>query len=73
MLLIYWLVEIDYKLESSMATLSMLNILKNQKHYHQALSVIHVLESKNIDPQRIAKEKKDIQLLIKKQSFRIVL
>ena len=51
-----------------MATLSMLNILKNQKHYRQALSVIHVLESTNIDPPRIAKQKREIQLLIKKSS-----
>tara|TARA_Y100000588_G_scaffold362808_1_gene424858 strand:- start:1737 stop:2438 length:702 start_codon:yes stop_codon:yes gene_type:complete len=63
--------KIDYKLESSMATLSMLNILKNQKHYHQALSVIHVLESKNIDPPRIAKEKREIKLLIKKSSSKV--
>ena len=58
--------KIDYKLEASMATLSMLTILKKQKHYQQALAVIQILESKNIDPKLIAKEKKEIQSIIKK-------
>ena len=61
--------KIDYKLESSMATLSMLTILKKQKHYQQAMAVIHILESKNIDPQRIAKEKEEIQSIIKKPIY----
>jgi hypothetical protein len=60
--------SINYKLEKSMATLSMLTILKKQKHYKQALVVLNILESKNIDPPRIIKEKQEIQSLIKHSS-----
>ena len=41
--------EIDYDLEESMATFTMLQVLKSQKHYQQALAVLKMLEEKKMD------------------------
>ena len=49
-----------------MATFSMLTILKSQKHYQQAMAVLNMLESKNIALDRVKKERKEIESLIKK-------
>ena len=54
-----------YKIVESMATFTMVQVLKAQKHYHQALSVLDVLKSNGRDSDRIAKEKNDIQQLLK--------
>jgi len=56
--------NIDYEMEESMATFTMLQVLKSQKHYQQALAVLKMLESKNIDDERISKERSDIQSLL---------
>ena len=60
--------NIDYKMGGSMATFSMLTILKSQKHYQQAMAVLNMLESKNIDLDRVKKEKRAIESLIKKHA-----
>jgi hypothetical protein len=48
-----------------MATFTMVQILKSQKHYHQALAVLDVLKLNGRDSDQIAKEKNDIQQLLK--------
>ena len=54
-----------YKIVESMATFTMVQVLKAQKHYHQALSVLDVLKLNGRDSDQIAKEKNDIQQLLK--------
>ena len=59
------LVKNDYEIVESMATFTMVQVLKSQKYYHQALAVLDVLKSNGRDSDRIAKEKSDIQQLLK--------
>ena len=54
----------DYDLKESMATFTMLQVLKSQKHYQQALEVLKMMESKKMDADRIAKERGEIQSLL---------
>ena len=56
--------EKDYNLEESMATFTMLQVLKSQKHYQQALAVLKMLEEKKMDVDRISKERGEIQSLL---------
>ena len=56
--------EADYDLEESMATFTMLQVLKSQKHYQQALAVLKMLEAKKMDVDRISKERGEIQSLL---------
>ena len=56
--------DIDYEMEESMATFTMLQVLKSQRHYQQALAVLKMLESKNMDNERISKERGEIQSLL---------
>ena len=56
--------EADYDLEESMATFTMLQVLKSQKHYQQALAVLKMLEDKKMDVDRISKERGEIQSLL---------
>ena len=56
--------KVDYNLEESMATFTMLQVLKSQKHYQQALAVLKMLESKNMDAGRISKERGEIQSIL---------
>ena len=56
--------EKNYDLEESMATFTMLQVLKSQKHYHQALAVLKMLEGKKMDVDRISKERGEIQSLL---------
>ena len=56
----------NYQLEKSMATFSMVSVLKSQKHYQQALAVLKTLETTRTDLKRIHKERSEIKLLIKK-------
>ena len=58
--------NIDYDIEESMVTFTMLQVLKSQKHYQQALVVLKMMESKNMDPDRILKERDEIQSLLKR-------
>ena len=55
----------QYEITESMATFTMVQVLKSQKHYHQAISVLDILKSNGRDSDRIAKEKNDIQKLLK--------
>ena len=57
-----------HAITSSMATFTMLGVLKKQKSYQQALAVLDALELKKIDVPRIKKERKNLQALIKKKS-----
>lgn len=54
----------DYDIEKSMATFTMLKVLRAQKHYQQALAVLNILESKNMDSERISIERSEIEALI---------
>ena len=58
-------IEADYEVVESMATFTMVRVLKSQKHFHQALAVLEILKSKGRDSERISGEKAEIQLLIK--------
>ena len=58
------MIKEQYEIVESMATLTMVQILKSQKHYHQALSVLDVLKSIGRDSDQIAKVKNDIQQLL---------
>ena len=58
----------DYEITSSMATFTMLGVLKKQKSYQQALLVLDALEKKNTDIPRIKKEREILFSLIKKNS-----
>ena len=60
--------EKDYNLEESMATFTMLQVLKSQKHYQQALAVLKMLEGKNKDVDRISKERGEIQSLLMRET-----
>ena len=56
--------EKTYKVVESMATFTMVQVLKSQQHFHQALAVLNVLESMGSDSDRIAREKGEVQQLI---------
>ena len=60
--------DIDYEMEKSMATFTMFQVLKSQKHYQQAMAVLKMLESKNMDAERISKERSEIQSLLKRNA-----
>ena len=47
-----------------MATFTMLQVLKSQKYFHQALAVLQMLESKNMDADRISNERNEILSLM---------
>ena len=49
-----------YKIEKAMATLTMAQVLESQRHYHEALSVLDVLESNGHDSGQIARKKEEI-------------
>ncbi len=53
-----------YILEPSMATFTMVQVLKAQKHFNQAILVLNMLESKGKDPEKIAALRSDIQSLL---------
>ena len=61
--------DINYKVEESMATFTMLQVLKTQKHYQQALAVLKLLESKNMDADRISKERSEIRSLLSRDTL----
>lgn len=58
-------IEERYDIVESMATFTMVQVLKSQKHYSQALAVLEILKSKERDSERISKEKIAIQQLLK--------
>ena len=52
--------EKKYKIEKAMATLTMAQVLESQRHYHEALAVLDVLESNGQDSNQIARKKEEI-------------
>ena len=54
------LIEKKYDIEKSMATFTMVEVLKSQQHYNQALAVLEVLESTGQDNGKISLEKDEI-------------
>ena len=52
--------EKKYKIEKAMATLTMAQVLESQRHYHEALAVLDVLESNGQDSSQIARKKEEI-------------
>tara|TARA_B110000438_G_scaffold298221_1_gene346017 strand:- start:626 stop:1291 length:666 start_codon:yes stop_codon:yes gene_type:complete len=61
--------EPTYKVVTSMATFSMVQILKSQKHYIQALAVLDSLIKKGEDKNKIAKEKLTIEKLLESSNL----
>jgi len=59
------IIEKSYEIVESMATFTMVKVLKSQKHFHQALAVLEILKSKGRDGERISGEAAEIQQLIK--------
>ena len=59
------IIEKSYEVVESMATFTMVKVLKSQKHFHQALAVLEILKSKGRSGERISGEEAEIQLLIK--------
>ena len=62
-------IEKTYSVDNSMATFSMVQILKSQKHYNQALNVLDSLVKKGEDQDKISKEKLVIKNLIKNSTL----
>ena len=52
--------KVTYDIEKSMATLTMVQVLKSQHHYNQALAVLEVLESMEQNSEKIVREKDEI-------------
>ena len=59
------IIEKSYEIVESMATFTMVTVLKSQKHFHQALAVLEILKAKGRDGGRISGERTEIQQLIK--------
>ncbi len=59
------IIEKSYEIVESMATFTMVKVLKSQKHFHQALAVLEILKAKGRDGGRISGERTEIQQLIK--------
>ncbi|MDP7026967.1 MAG: hypothetical protein QF380_01000 [Candidatus Marinimicrobia bacterium] len=59
------IIEKSYEIVESMATFTMVKVLKSQKHFHQALAVLEILKAKGRDGGRISGERAEIQQLIK--------
>ena len=57
-------VESIYEVKSYMATFTMVQVLRSQKQFQQALETLKVLESKNSDKDRIYKERREIEALL---------
>ena len=49
-----------YNIEKSMATFTMVQVLKSQQHYNQALAVLDVLQSLGHDNNKIIHERDEI-------------
>jgi tetratricopeptide (TPR) repeat protein len=62
-------IEETYTVVNSMATFSMVQILKSQKHYNQALNVLGSLIKKGEDKDRVSKEELEIKVLIEKSKL----
>jgi hypothetical protein len=47
-----------------MATFTLVGVLRAQKHYRQALAVLTRIEEKGGDPDRVGRERKDLESLL---------
>jgi len=56
--------EQKYNVDRSMATFTMVQVLKSQKHYNQALEVLDLLDSNGEDKRKIEEERNNIMLSI---------
>ncbi|SVD90495.1 uncharacterized protein METZ01_LOCUS443349 [marine metagenome] len=56
--------EKKYKIEKTMATLTMAQVLESQRHYNEALAVLDVLESNGQHSSQISQKKEEILQLI---------
>jgi len=56
--------NINFNIQSSMATLTFVEILKEQKHYHEALHVLSLIESKSQGSKKTKKLKVELQKLL---------
>ena len=59
------IIEKSYEIVESMATFTMVKVLKSQKYFYQALAVLEILKAKGRDGERISGERAKIQQLIK--------
>ena len=59
------IIEKSYEIVESMATFTMVKVLKSQKHFYQALAVLEILHSRGRDSERISGERAEIELLIR--------
>ena len=59
------IIEKSYEIVESMATFTMVRVLKSQKHFHQALAVLAILKAKGEDGEYISGERAEIELMIK--------
>ena len=56
--------NINFNVAPNMATLTFVDILKQQKHYHEALHVLSIIESQSSQTKKIQKIKSDIKKLL---------
>ena len=56
--------KIDFNIQPNMATLTFVEILKNQKHYHEALHVLSIVEFKSKESKKTKKLKDELQKLL---------
>ena len=56
--------KIDFNIQPNMATLTFVEILKTQKHYHEALHVLSIVESKSKESKNTKKIKQELKKLL---------
>ena len=56
--------ESNYKIEKSMITFTMVNILRSQKHYNYALAVLDELELQKHDSNKIEQHRNEINKIL---------
>ena len=56
--------NLDFNVRANMATLTFVEILKNQKHYSEALKVLSIIESQSKKNKKIQKIQDEIQKLL---------
>ncbi len=59
--------EVVFDVKMNMATFTMVNVLKSQKNFRQALSVLSKLEEKGADAKRIKKARAELEKLLAQQ------
>ena len=67
MAVVYWL-AFNIGTTQSIATFTMVNVLKNQKLFNQALDVLDILVTKGAETEKIQAERDAIKNLIKKEN-----